>query len=73
MEARPLLQGARLTAWELDQADIPATLITDSSAGQLLRRGAVQAVVVGADRIAANCDVAKKTGTYPLAVLAGEN
>ncbi len=72
-ETRPLLQGARLTAWELDQADIAATLITDSSAGQLMRRGSVQAVVVGADRIAANGDVANKIGTYPLAVLAGEN
>ena len=72
-ETRPLLQGARLTAWELAQAGITSTLIADSAAGQLLRRGIVQAVVVGADRIAANGDVANKIGTYPLAVLAKEN
>ena len=71
-ETRPLLQGARLTAWELAQARITATLIADSAAGQLLSRGFVQAVVVGADRIAANGDVANKIGTYPLAVLAKE-
>lgn len=72
-ETRPLLQGARLTAWELEREGIPYTLIVDSAAGSLLRRGLVQAVVVGADRIAANGDVANKIGTYPLAVLAREN
>ena len=72
-ETRPLLQGARLTAWELARADIPATLIADSAAGSLLHGGTVHAVVVGADRIAANGDVANKIGTYSLAVLAGEN
>jgi methylthioribose-1-phosphate isomerase len=72
-ETRPFLQGARLTAWELARDGIPVTVITDSSAGQFLRRGAVGAVVVGADRIAANGDVANKIGTYPLAVLAREN
>jgi len=71
-ETRPLLQGARLTAWELSKSGIDTTLITDSSAGQLLRRGFVQAIVVGADRIAANGDVANKVGTYSLAVLAKE-
>ncbi len=72
-ETRPLLQGARLTAWELKREGIPFTLVVDSAAGSLLRRGLVQAVVVGADRIAANGDVANKIGTYTLAVLAGEN
>jgi methylthioribose-1-phosphate isomerase len=72
-ETRPLLQGARLTAWELLRAGIPATLIVDSAAGGLLRRGIVTCVVVGADRIAANGDVANKVGTYSLAVLAHEN
>jgi len=72
-ETRPLLQGARLTAWELQQAGVPVTLITDSAAGYLLRRGGIDAVIVGADRIAANGDTANKIGTYPLAVLAGEN
>jgi methylthioribose-1-phosphate isomerase len=72
-ETRPLLQGARLTAWELQREGIPFTLVVDSAAGSLLRRGLVQAVVVGADRIAANGDVANKIGTYTLAVLAGEN
>ena len=72
-EARPLLQGARLTAWELQRDGIPFTLIVDGAAGQLLRRGLAGAVVVGADRIAANGDVAKKVGTYALAVLAREN
>jgi methylthioribose-1-phosphate isomerase len=72
-ETRPFMQGARLTAWELVQADIDATLIPDSSAGQLMRRGEVDAVVVGADRIAANGDVANKIGTYSLAVLADAN
>ena len=72
-ETRPLLQGARLTAWELQRDGIPFTLIVDGAAGQLLRRGLAAAVVVGADRIAANGDVANKVGTYPLAVLAREN
>ncbi|MFB3052237.1 MAG: S-methyl-5-thioribose-1-phosphate isomerase, partial [Dehalococcoidia bacterium] len=72
-ETRPLLQGARLTAWELLREGIPFTLVVDSAAGSLLRRGLVRAVVVGADRIAANGDVANKIGTYTLAVLAGEN
>jgi methylthioribose-1-phosphate isomerase len=69
-ETRPLLQGARLTAWELARAGIPHVLITDSTAGTLFRRGRIDAVVVGADRIAANGDTANKIGTYPLAVLA---
>jgi methylthioribose-1-phosphate isomerase len=69
-ETRPYLQGARLTAWELVQEGIPCTLITDSMAGHLMSKGEVDVVVVGADRIAANGDVANKIGTYPLAVLA---
>lgn len=69
-ETRPLLQGARLTAWELTQRKIPATLICDNMAGQVMREGKVQAVVVGADRIAANGDAANKIGTYSVAVLA---
>lgn len=69
-ETRPLLQGARLTAWELMQDGIPVTLVTDSMAGQLMQRGQVDLVLVGADRIAANGDVANKIGTYGLAVLA---
>lgn len=69
-ETRPLLQGARLTAWELMQAEIPMSLITDSTAGSLMRQGKVDLVVVGADRVAANGDTANKIGTYPLAVLA---
>ncbi|MEN8259467.1 MAG: S-methyl-5-thioribose-1-phosphate isomerase [Pseudomonadota bacterium] len=69
-ETRPWLQGARLTLWELQQDNIPATLIADSAAGFLMRTGAVQWVVVGADRIAANGDLANKIGTYSLAVLA---
>jgi methylthioribose-1-phosphate isomerase len=69
-ETRPFLQGARLTAWELAQDSIPVTLITDSMAGALMARGEVDLVVVGADRIAANGDVANKIGTYTLAVLA---
>ena len=72
-ETRPFLQGARLTAWELVQANIDSTLLADSGAGQLMRRGEVQAAIVGADRIAANGDVANKIGTYNLAVLAREN
>ena len=69
-ETRPYLQGARLTVWELQQDHIPVTLITDSMAGWMMRLGRVQAVMVGADRIAANGDAANKIGTYSLAVLA---
>ncbi len=69
-ETRPLLQGARLTAWELRQHGIPFTLITDNAAGALMARGEIDRVIVGADRIAANGDVANKIGTYTLAVLA---
>lgn len=69
-ETRPLLQGARLTAWELAQRGIDATLICDNMAGQVMREGKVQAVVVGADRITANGDTANKIGTYSVAVLA---
>lgn len=69
-ETRPLNQGSRLTAWELERAGIPFKVITDSSAGLLMSRGLVDRVIVGADRIAANGDVANKIGTYPLAVLA---
>jgi methylthioribose-1-phosphate isomerase len=69
-ETRPFLQGARLTAWELKQAGIPLTLITDNMAGFLMRRGEVDCIIVGADRIVANGDVANKIGTYSLAVLA---
>jgi methylthioribose-1-phosphate isomerase len=72
-ETRPYLQGARLTAWELAQDGIPTTLIADNSAGHLMSTGEVDAVVVGADRIAANGDVANKIGTYTVAVLAREN
>jgi methylthioribose-1-phosphate isomerase len=72
-ETRPLLQGARLTAWELRQEGIPVTLITDSMAGHFISKGEVSCVIVGADRIAANGDVANKIGTYTLAVLAREN
>jgi methylthioribose-1-phosphate isomerase len=69
-ETRPFLQGARLTAWELQQDRIPVTLIADSAAGFMMSRGHIDAVIVGADRVAANGDVANKIGTYPLAVLA---
>jgi methylthioribose-1-phosphate isomerase len=72
-ETRPFLQGARLTVWELQQDNIPATLITDNMAGHFLRSGRIGCVVVGADRIAANGDVANKIGTYSVAVLAKEN
>jgi methylthioribose-1-phosphate isomerase len=72
-ETRPLLQGARLTTWELKRAGIPVTLITDSMAGYFMRRGEVDCVITGADRIAANGDTANKIGTYTLAVLAKEN
>src|SRR5207248_9680720 len=69
-ETRPYLQGARLTAWEMIQEKIPVTLVTDSMAGHLMSRGQVDLVIVGADRIAANGDVANKIGTYTVAVLA---
>jgi methylthioribose-1-phosphate isomerase len=69
-ETRPLFQGARLTAWELQRAGIEVTLITDSTAGLLMQNRAVDCVIVGADRVAANGDTANKIGTYPLAVLA---
>jgi len=72
-ETRPLLQGSRLTAWELVALGIETVLITDSTAATVLRRGDVHAVVVGADRIAANGDTANKVGTYPLAVLASRH
>ncbi len=72
-ETRPFLQGARLTAWELQQDGIPTTLITDNMAGWFMRQGKIGCVVVGADRIAGNGDVANKIGTYSVAVLAKEN
>ena len=72
-ETRPFLQGARLTVWELMRDGIPATLITDNMAGHFLKTGRIGCVVVGADRIAANGDVANKIGTYSVAVLAREN
>jgi methylthioribose-1-phosphate isomerase len=72
-ETRPLLQGARLTTWELLQGGVEVTLICDNMAGDLMQRGKVDKVLVGADRVAANGDVANKIGTYALAVLAKEN
>jgi methylthioribose-1-phosphate isomerase len=72
-ETRPRLQGARLTAWELQQAGVPFDLISDTAAGYFMRKGQVNLCLVGADRVAANGDVANKIGTYPLAVLAKEN
>jgi methylthioribose-1-phosphate isomerase len=72
-ETRPRLQGARLTAWELKQAKIPFTLITDSMAGHFMSRGEINCVITGADRIAANGDTANKIGTFVLAVLAMEH
>jgi methylthioribose-1-phosphate isomerase len=72
-ETRPFLQGARLTAWELQQDGIPTTLITDNMAGYFMAKGQIGCVVVGADRIAGNGDVANKIGTYSVAVLAKEN
>ncbi|MEY2477859.1 MAG: methylthioribose-phosphate isomerase [Actinomycetota bacterium] len=72
-ETRPVLQGARLTAWELDRLGIPATLVADVMAGSLMAAGDVDCVIVGADRIAANGDVANKVGTYTLAVLAAHH
>jgi len=72
-ETRPFLQGARLTAWELVKDGIPTTVISDNMAGAVMRQGKIGAIVVGADRIAANGDVANKIGTYTVAVLAKEN
>ena len=72
-ETRPFLQGARLTAWELQKDNIPVTLITDNMAGYFMQKGQIDCVIVGADRIAANGDVANKIGTYSVAVLAKEN
>jgi methylthioribose-1-phosphate isomerase len=72
-ETRPLLQGARLTAWELGRAGVPFTVVTDSTVGLLMSRAEVDAVIVGADRIAANGDVANKIGTYTAAVLAARH
>lgn len=72
-ETRPYLQGARLTAWELDQDQIPVTVITDNMSGHMMAQGEVNAVVVGSDRIAANGDVANKIGTYSVAILAKEH
>ena len=72
-ETRPVLQGARLTAWEMKKENIPATLIADNAAGSLMRQGRIDLVIVGADRIAANGDTANKIGTYSLAVVAAEN
>src|SRR6266498_3391147 len=72
-ETRPFLQGARLTAWELQKDNIPVTVITDNMAGHFMHKGEIDCVIVGADRIAANGDVASKIGTYSVAVLAKEN
>lgn len=72
-ETRPYLQGARLTAWELLEDNIPVTLITDNQSGHIMKKGMIQAVVVGSDRIAANGDVANKIGTYMVAVLAKQH
>ncbi len=72
-ETRPVLQGARLTAWEMKRARIPVTVITDNMAGALMRRGIIDAVIVGTDRTAANGDVANKIGTYSVAVLAAHH
>jgi methylthioribose-1-phosphate isomerase len=72
-ETRPLLQGARLTAWELERAGVPVSVVADSAAGSLIARGEIDVVLTGADRIAANGDTANKIGTYPLAVLAARH
>nr|NIQ96813.1 S-methyl-5-thioribose-1-phosphate isomerase [Desulfuromonadales bacterium]NIS42819.1 S-methyl-5-thioribose-1-phosphate isomerase [Desulfuromonadales bacterium] len=72
-ETRPFLQGSRLTAWELQRDQIPVTLICDNMAGYLMSQGEIDCVIVGADRIAANGDVANKIGTYTVAVLAREH
>ena len=72
-ETRPFLQGARLTAWEMMHDGIPTTVLCDNMAATLMRQGKIQAVIVGADRIAANGDVANKVGTYGVAILAKEH
>ena len=72
-ETRPFLQGSRLTAWELTKDGIPTTVISDNMAGAMMKQGKIAAIVVGADRIAANGDVANKIGTYSVAVLAKEH
>lgn len=72
-ETRPLLQGARLTCWELDRDNVPVVLITDNMAGYMMKRGRISAVITGADRIAQNGDTANKIGTYSVAVLAKEH
>ena len=72
-ETRPFLQGSRLTAWELMKDGIPTTVISDNMAGAMMRQGKIGAIVVGADRIAANGDVANKIGTYTVAILAKEH
>src|SRR5512140_1468239 len=72
-ETRPVLQGARLTAWELMQEGIPVTLITDNTAGAILHKGEIDLAIVGTDRTARNGDVANKIGTYTVAVLCKEN
>ena len=72
-ETRPFLQGSRLTAWELMQDGIPTTVIADNMSGTIMKQGKIGAVVVGADRIAANGDVANKVGTYTVAILAKEH
>jgi methylthioribose-1-phosphate isomerase len=72
-ETRPFLQGARLTAWELHHDNIPTTVLCDNMAASIMREGKIQAVIVGADRIAANGDVANKIGTYNVAILAKEH
>jgi methylthioribose-1-phosphate isomerase len=72
-ETRPFLQGARLTAWELSEDGIDTTLITDNMSGHFMKSGAIDAVIVGTDRVAANGDVANKIGTYMVAVLAKEH
>ena len=72
-ETRPFLQGSRLTAWELMKDGIPTTIISDNMAGAMMKQGKIGAIVVGADRIAANGDVANKIGTYTVAVLAKEH
>ena len=71
-ETRPLLQGARLTAWELARAGIPTTLIPDSAAATLIKNGKIDAIILGADRITTDGDVANKVGTFPLSVIAKE-
>jgi methylthioribose-1-phosphate isomerase len=72
-ETRPLLQGARLTAWELQQAGVDVTVVCDDMAGWLMKQGRINAVITGADRIAANGDTANKIGTYSLSILARQH